>query len=231
MQSLSNQRLTLTTRSLTWLVAAFATLAFTLSGSAQSDRSAVYSGMQWRLIGPHRAGRVTAVAGIPGQPAIYYFGTPGGGLWKTTSGGRTWQPIFDSTHQAAIGALALAASDPNIIYVGTGENLEGNGVYKSIDAGLTWSNIGLRETISITSLIVDPHDPNIVIVGARGPFVPGDDRGRPTHRGISSDRPAHYRVRRARSATHGADWRRAELCLWNCYLPRPQYDGRQIFIV
>jgi len=177
MQSLSRQRLTLTGWSLTWLVTAFATLAFALSVSAQSDRSAVYSGMQWRLIGPHRAGRVTTVAGIPGQPAIYYFGTPGGGLWKTTNGGRTWQPIFDSTHQAAIGALALAPSNPNIIYVGTGENLEGNGVYKSIDAGLTWSNVGLRETISITSLIVDPRDPNIVIVGARGPFVPGDDRG------------------------------------------------------
>jgi len=80
--------------------------------------SAVYSGMQWRLIGPHRAGRVTTVAGIPGRPAIYYFGTPGGGLWKTTTGGRVWQPIFDDTHQAAIGALALAPSNPNIIYVG-----------------------------------------------------------------------------------------------------------------
>ena len=159
------------------LLAISTSLAFAVAVSAQTDRSAVYSGMQWRLIGPHRAGRVTTVAGIPGQPAIYYFGTPGGGLWKTTNGGRTWQPIFDSAHQAAIGALALAPSDPNIIYVGTGENLEGNGVYKSTDAGLTWSNIGLRETISITSLIVDPRDPNIVIVGARGPFVPGDDRG------------------------------------------------------
>jgi photosystem II stability/assembly factor-like uncharacterized protein len=139
--------------------------------------SPIYSGMQWRLIGPHRAGRVTAVAGIPGQPSIYYFGTPGGGLWKTTSGGRTWQPIFDATHEAAIGALALAPSNPNIIYVGTGEQLQGNGVYKSIDAGATWVNVGLRETNSISSLIVDPRDPNVVLVGAVGQFGPGDDRG------------------------------------------------------
>ncbi|MEP6818303.1 MAG: hypothetical protein ABJA18_02145 [bacterium] len=145
--------------------------------TAVRDAGAVYSGMQWRLIGPHRAGRVTAVAGIPGQPAIYYFGTPGGGLWKTTSGGRVWQPIFDDTHQAAIGALALAPSNPNIIYVGTGEQVQGNGVYKSTDGGSSWTNIGLRETNSISSLIVDPHDPNIVLVCAIGPFVPSNERG------------------------------------------------------
>src|SRR6476659_7491126 len=162
---------------ITLLLTTFSLLGFLGAVAAQQASSPLYSGMQWRLLGPHRAGRVTTVAGIPGQPAIYYFGTPGGGLWKTTNGGRIWQPIFDSTHQAAIGALALAPSKPNIIYVGTGENLEGNGVYKSTDAGVTWSNIGLRETNSITSLIVDPNDPNTVIVGARGPFVPGDDRG------------------------------------------------------
>jgi photosystem II stability/assembly factor-like uncharacterized protein len=163
------------------LIAIFASLAFTSAISAQQSgqqhAGAVYSGMRWRLIGPHRAGRVTTVAGIPGQPAIYYFGTPGGGLWKTTSGGRVWQPIFDETHEAAIGALALAPSNPNIIYVGTGEQLEGNGVYKSIDAGHTWANIGLRETNSVSSLLVDARDPNIVLVGTVGPFVPGDERG------------------------------------------------------
>ncbi|MEP6569560.1 MAG: hypothetical protein ABJC10_07290 [Acidobacteriota bacterium] len=163
------------------IIMALATLGFFWVVAAQqkgkNDGSAVYSGMQWRLIGPHRAGRVTAVAGIPGQPAIYYFGTPGGGLWKTTSGGRTWQPIFDDTHQASIGALALAPSNPNTIYVGTGEQLQGNGVYKSIDGGSTWSNVGLRETNSISSLIVDAHDPNIVLVGAVGPFGPSDERG------------------------------------------------------
>src|SRR5437764_12583065 len=79
------------------------------------------SARQWRLVGPHRAGRVTTVAGIPGQPAIYYFGTPGGGLWKTVDGGRIWKPIFDDAHVASIGALAVAASNPDVIYVGTGE--------------------------------------------------------------------------------------------------------------
>src|SRR5882672_7013956 len=159
------------------LVAIIVSLALSAQQTGQQFGSAVYSGMRWRLIGPHRAGRVTTVAGIPGQPAIYYFGTPGGGLWKTTTGGRVWQPIFDDTHQAAIGALALAPSNPNIIYVGTGEQLEGNGVYKSTDGGSTWANVGLRETNSISSLIVDPHDPNVVLAGAVGPFAPGDDRG------------------------------------------------------
>ena len=163
------------------LIAIIANLALASAVAAQQAGqqydSAEYSGMQWRLIGPHRAGRVTTVAGIPGQPAVYYFGTPGGGLWKTTTGGRVWQPIFDDTHQAAIGALALAPSNPDIIYVGTGEQVQGNGVYKSTDGGRTWINIGLRETNSISSLLVDSCDPNIVLVGAVGPFVPGDERG------------------------------------------------------
>ena len=128
----------------------------------------LYSGMRWRLIGPFRAGRVTAVAGIPGQPSLYYMGTPGGGVWKTTDGGRVWKPIFDDVHVASIGALALAPSDPNTIYVGTGEQTEGDGVYKSTDAGATWTNVGLPDTHIITSVIVDPRNPNIVLVGAFG---------------------------------------------------------------
>jgi photosystem II stability/assembly factor-like uncharacterized protein len=138
---------------------------------------AIYSGMQWRLIGPHRAGRVTAVAGIPGRPAIYYFGTPGGGLWKTTNGGSVWQQIFDDVHVASIGAMALAPSNADVIYVGTGEQVEGNGVYKSTDGGSTWTNSGLRDTHAISSLIVDPHDSNIVLVGVSGGSAPGQARG------------------------------------------------------
>lgn len=136
-----------------------------------------FSAMQWRLVGPHRAGRVTSVAGIPGDAAIYYFGTPGGGVWKTINGGRVWTPIFDDAHVASIGALALAPSNPNIIYVGTGEETVGNGIYRSDDAGKTWKHIGLEDTRYITAIIVDPKDPNIVIVSARDWFLAGPGRG------------------------------------------------------
>jgi photosystem II stability/assembly factor-like uncharacterized protein len=136
-----------------------------------------YTAMRWRLIGPHRAGRVTAVAGIPGRPAVYYMGTPGGGVWKTTDGGVVWKPIFDDARVASIGALALAPSNPEIVYVGTGEQTEGNGLYKSTDGGATWTNVGLRETHYITSIIVDPRDPNVVIVAAFGDPVPTHARG------------------------------------------------------
>lgn len=128
----------------------------------------LYSAMRWRSIGPYRAGRVSAVAGIPGDAAVYYMGTPGGGVWKTTDAGRVWRPIFDDQHVASIGAVAIAASNPNIVYVGTGEQTDGNGMYKSTDAGTTWTHIGLSDVHYINSIIVDPRDPNVVIVGALG---------------------------------------------------------------
>ncbi len=128
----------------------------------------LYSGMRWRLIGPYRAGRVSAVAGIPGDPAVYYMGTPGGGVWKTSDGGRVWKPIFDDQHVASIGAVAIAPSNTNIIYVGTGEQTDGNGIYKSADAGATWTHIGLEDVRYINSIIVDPRDPNVIVVGALG---------------------------------------------------------------
>ncbi len=136
-----------------------------------------FSAMKWRLVGPHRAGRVTCVAGIPGKPAIYYFGTPGGGVWKTTNGGRVWKPIFDEVHIASIGALALAPSDPNIVYVGTGEETPGRGVYKSADGGKTWTPAGLNFTRYITAIVVDPQDPNIVLASARDYFYATPMRG------------------------------------------------------
>ncbi|HEV2299861.1 MAG TPA: hypothetical protein VGR72_15245 [Candidatus Acidoferrales bacterium] len=144
--------------------------------AAQVD-SSLYNGMKWRLIGPYRAGRVTAVAGVPGNPAVFYIGTPGGGVWKTTSGGTVWKPIFDAAHVASIGAVTVAASNPNIIYVGTGEQTEGDGAWKSADAGLTWTHLGLDDTKFISSVIVDPRNPNTVLVGAMGDGKPGEARG------------------------------------------------------
>ncbi len=138
------------------------------STNASPVDPSLYSAMHWRLIGPYRAGRVSAVAGIPGNPAVYYMGTPGGGVWKTTDGGRVWKPIFDTEGVASIGAVAVAPSNPAIVYVGTGEQTEGNGMYKSADAGATWTHIGLEDTKYISAVIVDPRDPNIAIVGVLG---------------------------------------------------------------
>src|SRR5208282_905508 len=107
---------------------------------------------------------------IPGNPAVYYMGTPGGGVWKTTDGGRVWKPIFDEERVASIGAVAIAPSNPDIIYVGTGEQTRGNGMYKSTDAGATWTHVGLEKTYYIGSIVVDPHNPDIVIAGV-GPQV------------------------------------------------------------
>jgi photosystem II stability/assembly factor-like uncharacterized protein len=163
------------------LVRRIATLLFVLvvavSATAQEIPSNVLQAMQWRLIGPHRGGRITSVAGVPSQPAIYYIGTPGGGVWKTEDAGQVWKPIFDQVHVASIGAVVVAPSDPRIIYVGTGEQTQGNGVYKSIDAGSTWTNIGLRETHVITGIVVDPRNPDIVLVAAAGNHWSGTERG------------------------------------------------------
>ena len=137
------------------------------AGSAAVDPS-LYSAMRWRLIGPHRGGRVSAVAGIPGDPSTYYIGTPGGGVWKTTDSGEVWKPIFDSERVASIGAVALAPSNPSIVYVGTGEQTPGNGMYKSTDGGATWIHIGLEDVRYINSIIVDPRNPDVIIVGALG---------------------------------------------------------------
>ncbi|MFZ0738276.1 MAG: hypothetical protein WBL70_19265 [Candidatus Acidiferrales bacterium] len=145
--------------------------------SAQQFDPSAYSGLRWRLIGPYRAGRVTAVAGVSGNPAVYYMASPGGGVWKTTDGGHVWKPIFDATGVAPVGAMAVAPSNPDVIYVGTGEQSPSNGVYKSTDAGATWTNIGLQETQKIAAIIVDPRDPNIVLVAGAGDLPPGTDRG------------------------------------------------------
>ena len=144
----------------------------------------LYQSMQWRCIGPHRGGRALAVSGVRGQPEIFYFGAVGGGVWKTTDGGEVWSPIFDAQPIASIGALAVAPSDANVIYVGSGEAdmrsdiSFGDGMYKSTDAGKTWTHIGLRDTRQIGRILVDPQNPNIVLVAALGHgFGPNEERG------------------------------------------------------
>ena len=113
--------------------------------SAQEISPDAYSGLRWRFLGTHRGGRITTVAGVVGHPNLYYAGTPNGGVWKTDDAGHTWKPIFDSVPVPSIGALAVAPSNPNIIYVATGEQGIGHGVFRSADAGATWSAAGLAE--------------------------------------------------------------------------------------
>ena len=144
----------------------------------------LFKGMKYRLIGPFRGGRSLTAAGIPSDPTTYYFGATGGGVWKSTDGAMTWSPIFDKEGTGSIGSLAVANSDHNIIYVGTGEacirgNIsQGNGVYKSFDAGKTWKNIGLSDTRAIGKVIINPNNPDIVFVAALGhPYGPNIERG------------------------------------------------------
>lgn len=162
-----------------------AALILALPMLAQPPVDSLYGGMRWRQIGPFRAGRVSAVAGVPGDAAIYYMGTPGGGVWKTVDGGVVWTPIFDREHVASIGAIAVAPSKPEIVYVGTGDvsNVggavnQGKGVYKSLDAGKTWQHAGLADTRHIGAMWVDPHNPDVVLVAALGhTFSPNTERG------------------------------------------------------
>ncbi|HET9181372.1 MAG TPA: hypothetical protein VFP59_04495 [Candidatus Angelobacter sp.] len=152
--------------------------------SAQQLDPQLYSGMRWRMIGPFRGGRSIAVSGVESQPNVFYFGAVGGGVWKSSNAGVTWEPIFDREPISSIGALAVSQSNPNIIYVGTGEAdfrsdlTYGDGVYKSTDAGKTWTNIGLRDSRHISRIVVDPHNPQIVLVAAMGSaYGAGPERG------------------------------------------------------
>src|SRR5437762_5980980 len=134
----------------------------------------LFNGVRWRQVGPFRGGRALAIEGVVGEPDTYYFGAVAGGVWKTTDGGANWTPLFDKAPISSIGAIAVAASDHNVVYVGTGEaairgnTTYGTGVFKSIDAGKTWENIGLKDTRQIGALIVDPRNENEVLVAALG---------------------------------------------------------------
>jgi len=145
---------------------------------------ALLTELHWRHIGPFRGGRTKAAAGIPSQPNVFYVGAVNGGVWKTTDAGRTWTPIFDSQPTGSIGAIAIAPSDPRVIYVGSGEGLQrpdlsvGDGIYKSTDAGATWTHLGLRDGQQIPQIIVDPRNPNRLFVAVLGhPYGPNEERG------------------------------------------------------
>lgn len=132
----------------------------------------LFAGLRWRNIGPFHGGRISAVTGAIGQPGTFYLGAPAGGIWKTTNAGVSWFPIFDQfINVDSIGAIQVAPSDANIVYAGTGDSVQGSlgdGMYKSIDAGKTWTHIGLEETTKINKMVVDPKDPNIVIASTQG---------------------------------------------------------------
>jgi len=144
-----------------------------------------YQDLHWRMIGPFRGGRTRAAAGVPSQPNVFYIGAVNGGVWKSDDYGRTWNPIFDHESTQSIGAIAVAASDPNIVYVSSGEGLHrpdlsvGNGIYKSTDAGKTWTHLpGLTDGQQIPALAVDPRDPNRVFAAVLGhPYGPSEERG------------------------------------------------------
>jgi photosystem II stability/assembly factor-like uncharacterized protein len=144
----------------------------------------LFSDLHWRLLGPFRGGRVLAVSGVPGEPEHFYFGSVNGGVWETEDAGRTWRPIFDSQPTGSIGALAVAPSNPKVLYVGSGEAdmrsdiAQGDGMYKSTDGGKTWSHIGLADSQQIGRIIIHPENSDLVYVAALGhPYGPNAERG------------------------------------------------------
>jgi hypothetical protein len=151
---------------------------------AQQNSEKFFKDLHWRMIGPYRGGRTRAVAGIPTQPNVFYIGAVNGGVWKSDDSGRTWNPIFDGQLTQSIGAIAVAPSDPKVVYVASGEGLQrpdlsiGDGIYKSTDGGNNWSHLGLREGQQIPALAVDPHDPNRLFAAVLGhPYGANPERG------------------------------------------------------
>ena len=171
-----------------WLPVAAAVAAFAVHAPAQDPPAAVsptlFAGMKWRAIGPHRASRTVAAAGHRSHPFTFYMAQVNGGVWKTTDAGRTWAPVFDEQSTGSIGVIAVAPSNPAVVYVGSGEGLHrpdlstGNGMYKSTDAGRTWTHLGLADTQQIPNLAIDPVNPDRVFVAALGhPYGPNEERG------------------------------------------------------
>jgi photosystem II stability/assembly factor-like uncharacterized protein len=166
------------------LLLAIAGAAAAASAHAESYDPGLFQEMRWRMIGPHRGGRTKAAAGIPDRPGVFYVGAVNGGVWKTDDYGRTWTPIFDDQPTGSIGAIAIAPSNPDVIYVGSGEGLQrpdlstGDGIYKSTDAGKTWRHLGLRAGRQIPQIVVDPQNPDRLFVAVLGsPYGAGPERG------------------------------------------------------
>jgi photosystem II stability/assembly factor-like uncharacterized protein len=152
--------------------------------NAQVIDPALLHGLKYRNIGPHRAGRTVGVSGVASQPNVFYIGVNNGGVWKTNDYGQTWKPIFDSENTSSVGDVAVAPSNPNIVYVGSGEGIQrpdlsiGNGLYKSTDAGATWKNMGLFDAQQIGGISIDPYNENRIFVAALGhPYGPNKERG------------------------------------------------------
>ena len=161
-----------------------AILGAAIPAPAQQYDQKLFSEMRWRCIGPFRGGRTVAITGVPHQPNVFYIAAVNGGVWKTTDTGNTWEPIFDGQASGSVGAIAVAPSDPNVLYVGSGEGLQrpdlatGDGVYKSTDAGKTWTHLGLPDAQQITAILVDPKDANRLFVAVQGhPYGPNKERG------------------------------------------------------
>lgn len=159
----------------------YAVMAF---ASAQPYQPSLFNSMQWRMIGPHRGGRTVGAVGVPSQPSVFYIGVNNGGVWKTNDYGRTWNPIFDQQSTGSVGDIAVSESNPNVIYVGCGEGIQrpdlsiGDGVYKSTDAGKTWTNMGLKDGQQIGGIVIDPKNENRVFVAVLGhPYGPNTERG------------------------------------------------------
>ena len=163
--------MTRVSRTAYWVFVVSSILALPFTATAQINPD-LYAGLNWRNVGPFHGGRISSVTGAIGQPGVFYAGTPLGGIWKTTSAGVTWFPIFDQEKSVdSIGAIQVAPSNPDIVYAGAGDPIQGslgNGMWKSTDAGKTWQHIGLEDTVKITSIVVDPADPGVVLISALG---------------------------------------------------------------
>src|SRR2546421_10862852 len=169
---------------LRFFVCGLTILIVAIAPCARSANAGFDGALRWRNVGPFRGGRTRAIAGVPSQPNVFYMAQMNGGVFKTTDYGRPWQPIFDDQPTGSVGAIAVSISNPEIVYVGSGEGLHrpdlsiGDGIYRSTDAGKTWTHLGLRDGQQVAQLAVDPRNPDRFFVAVAGhPYGPNEERG------------------------------------------------------